>query len=107
LCAENKTQLKEYDNVPYPCYLKPAVSVDGVGIYRCADSEALDRALTQFDDHIHLQLQQEVTTTKFLNLQYQVEADGVKPLAATEQILDGFAHQGNRYPTSLSALGIS
>ena len=99
LCAENKTQLKEYNNIPYPCYLKPAVSVDGVGIYRCADSEELDRALSKLDENICVQLQQEVMATKFLNLQYQVEPE-VKPLAATEQILDGFAHQGNRYPTA-------
>ena len=99
LCAENKTQLKEYNNIPFPCYLKPAVSVDGVGIYRCADSEELDRALSNLDNDICVQLQQEVTATKFLNLQYQVEPE-VKPLAATEQILDGFAHQGNRFPTA-------
>lgn len=100
LCAENKAQLKEYSNLPYPCYLKPAVSVDGVGIYRCGDRGELDRALAELADNIPLQLQQEVTATKFLNLQYQVERTDVKPLAATEQILDGFAHQGNRYPTA-------
>ena len=100
LCAENKTQLKEYKNIPYPCYLKPAVSVDGVGIYRCADSEELDHALSELDDDICVQLQQEVKANKFLNLQYQIEPEAVKPFAATEQILDGFAHQGNRYPTA-------
>ena len=98
LCAENKTRLKEHDNIPYPCYLKPAVSVDGVGIYRCADPEELDEALSKLDDNIPLQVQQEIIADKFLNLQYEVKQE-VKPLAATEQILDGFAHQGNRYPT--------
>lgn len=100
LCAENKAQLQKYDRIPYPCYLKPAVSVDGVGIYRCSDRAELDNALAELADNIPLQLQQEVTATKFLNLQYQVESAKVKPLAATEQILDGFAHQGNRYPTA-------
>ena len=100
LCAENKTQLKEYSDIPYPCYLKPAVSVDGVGIYRCANQQELDEALTKLDDNIPLQVQQEVVADKFLNLQYRVENQEVKPLAATEQILDGFAHQGNRYPTA-------
>ena len=99
LCAENKTRLKEYDNIPYPCYLKPAVSVDGVGIYRCANPEELDEALDKLEDNIPLQVQQEVIADKFLNLQYEVE-DKAQPLAATEQILDGFAHQGNRYPTA-------
>ncbi|HEY9769309.1 MAG TPA: ATP-grasp domain-containing protein [Coleofasciculaceae cyanobacterium] len=100
LCAENQTQLKNHPDIPYPCYLKPAVSVDGVGIYRCANSEELNKALAKLDEHIPLQLQQEVTAIKFLNLQYQAEAEKAEPLAATEQILDGFAHQGNRYPTA-------
>ena len=99
LCAADQSQLQDYSNIPFPCYLKPAISVDGVGIYRCVDKEELDRALTKLAKDIPLQLQQEVIATKFLNLQYQVEAESVKPLAATEQILDGFAHQGNRYPT--------
>ena len=100
LCAENQTQLKDYDDIPFPCYLKPAVSVDGVGIYRCANRKELDRALAKLGKDIPLQLQQEVIATKFLNLQYQAKAEEVKPFAATEQILDGFAHQGNRYPTA-------
>ncbi|MDJ0588880.1 MAG: ATP-grasp domain-containing protein [Pleurocapsa sp. MO_226.B13] len=100
LCAENQTELKKHTEIPYPCYLKPAVSVDGVGIYRCADPEELDSALAKLDGNMPVQLQQEIVADKFLNLQYQVEAETVKPLAATEQILDGFAHQGNRYPTA-------
>ena len=100
LCADNQLQLKNYSNIPYPCYLKPAVSVDGVGIFRCANSDELDEALDKLDENIPLQLQQEVIADKFLNLQYQVKEEQVKPLAATEQILDGFAHQGNRYPTN-------
>lgn len=99
ICAGNQTQLKNHSNLPYPCYLKPSISVDGVGIYRCANPEELNDALAKLDENIPLQVQQEVIAAKFLNLQYQVEAE-VKPLAATEQILDGFAHQGNRYPTA-------
>lgn len=101
LCAENKTQLpKDEQKIPFPCYLKPAVSVDGVGIYRCADYQELKDALTKLDKDTPIQLQQEVIAHKFLNLQYEVKDGTVKPLAATEQILDGFAHQGNRYPTA-------
>ena len=100
LCADNKKQLQDYDDIPFPCYLKPAVSVDGVGIFRCVSPEELDKALTKLDEDIPVQLQQEVIADKFLNLQYEVKEDRVKPLAATEQILDGFAHQGNRYPTA-------
>ena len=100
VCAENKKQLKEHDDIPYPCYLKPAVSVDGVGIYRCENAEELNDSLAKLQDNIPLQLQQEVIASKFLNLQYQIENETIEPLAATEQILNGFAHQGNRFPTT-------
>ncbi|MES9834077.1 MAG: ATP-grasp domain-containing protein [Candidatus Thiodiazotropha sp. DIVDIV] len=84
---------------PYPCYLKAAISVSGVGIYRCENSEELQRAMMQFDSDVPVQLQQEVKTDTFLNMQYQI-VDGVcRRLLATEQILDGTAHQGNVYPT--------
>jgi hypothetical protein len=100
ICAENKTKLDHQLDIPYPCYLKPAVSVDGVGIYRCNNQTELDQALNKLDDDIPIQIQQEIVADKFLNMQYEVKAKEVKPLAATEQILDGFAHQGNRYPTA-------
>lgn len=100
ICVDNKTQLKNYSDLPFPCYLKPAVSVDGVGIFRCANLEELNDALTKLDVSTALQIQQEVLADKFLNLQYQITDDKAESLAATEQILDGFAHQGNRYPTA-------
>lgn len=100
ICAENKTQLKSNSDLPYPCYLKPAVSVDGVGIFRCDNAAELEDALTKLDASTALQIQQEVLADKFLNLQYQITEDEAESLAATEQILDGFAHQGNRYPTA-------
>lgn len=86
--------------VSYPCYLKAAVSVAGVGIYRCEDEAALMQALAQFAEHVPVQLQEEIQTETFLNLQYQVVGHEVIRLAASEQILDGYAHQGNRVPAS-------
>lgn len=100
VCAESKAQLPSLETLPYPCYVKPAVSVDGVGISRCQDRQELDEALATLADDLPLQLQQEIVTDKFLNLQYCTTDKGVEPLAATEQVLDGFAHQGNRYPTA-------
>ncbi len=101
LCAENKAKLSEKDSeIPFPCYLKPAVSVDGVGIHRCENSQELNNSLAKLNEDTPIQVQQEIIAHKFLNLQYQVKGDTVEPLAATEQILDGFAHQGNRYPTA-------
>jgi hypothetical protein len=99
LCADSKEKLTDSAQIPFPCYLKPAISVDGVGISRCEDKQELIEALTNLEEDVPLQVQQEVNTSQFLNLQYQVTKEGVKALAATEQVLDGFAHMGNRYPT--------
>jgi hypothetical protein len=85
-------------SAPFPCYLKAAVSVSGVGIYRCADAEELTAAVARFDPGTPVQIQQEVVTDCFLNLQYLVDDDGLRRHAATEQVLDGFVHQGNRHP---------
>jgi hypothetical protein len=83
---------------PFPCYIKAAVSVSGVGIYRCQDAAELRDAITRFEPSTPVQIQQEVVAETFLNMQYQADADGLHRLATTEQLLDGFVHQGNRHP---------
>jgi hypothetical protein len=84
----------------YPCYIKAAVSVAGVGIHRCEDPAGLREALRGFDPATPVQLQEEVRASAFLNLQYRVAGKQLFRLAASEQILDGFAHQGNRVPAA-------
>ena len=101
-CFENKAAIahKDLEQFPYPCYLKPAVSVDGAGICQCANQEQLTQVLHNLPDEMPLQIQEALTASSFLNLQYQVTEDGLKHLAATEQILEGYAHCGNRYPST-------
>ena len=84
----------------YPCYLKAAISVSGVGIYRCADESELVAALGNFSNYVPVQVQEEVITETFLNMQYRVVNNKLVRLAASEQVLDGFVHQGNRVPAS-------
>jgi hypothetical protein len=84
----------------FPCYLKAAVSVSGVGIYRCRQAAELLEAMGSFGPETPLQIQEEVRTERFLNLQYQVVGGDLHRLTASEQILDGFVHQGNRVPAS-------
>jgi hypothetical protein len=98
-CFANKSGITNVEDFAYPCYLKAAISVDGVGIFRCQDSPQLQQSLMEFDDNTPLQIQQEVNAVNFLNLQYRIKDDGLERFAATEQVLDGFAHMGNRYPT--------
>jgi hypothetical protein len=84
----------------YPCYLKAAVSVAGVGIYRCDDGTAMRKAINSFDWYTPVQVQEEIVAESFLNIQYHVSNGVSHHLAITEQILDGFVHQGNRFPAS-------
>ncbi len=100
LCFANKANLSMDQPFPLPCYVKPSVSVDGMGIVRCANQDQLSQTLNNWDSDFPFQIQAEVNASTFLNLQYQVTTDGVKRLAATEQILDGCSHSGNRYPTA-------
>lgn len=86
------------EDFAYPCYLKAAVSVSGVGIYRCNTPADIRQAALTFDPSTPVQVQKEVITDCFLNMQYQVSGGTCKRLLATEQILDGAVHQGNRYP---------
>ncbi|MDX1812666.1 MAG: ATP-grasp domain-containing protein, partial [Gammaproteobacteria bacterium] len=96
---ETKNAITDTSSIVYPCYLKAAVSVSGVGIYRCASEAELLKALATFDESVPLQIQEEVQALSFLNVQYRVTHKGVERFAATDQLLDGFAHKGNSHPT--------
>jgi hypothetical protein len=91
-------EVSSISDMTFPCYLKAAISVSGVGIYRCENIEELITNLVKFDPDTPVQIQEEIKTNIFLNLQYQVIGDELIRLNASEQLLDGFAHQGNRVP---------
>ena len=95
----SKAEIEDFAHLPYPCYLKPAVSVNGVGICRCQDEAELRQALQPIAAEMPLQIQQEVKATQFLNMQYRIVDQQAERWAVTEQILEGCAHIGNRYPT--------
>ena len=101
-CFASVDEISELDIISFnmPCYLKAAISVSGVGIYRCANREQLRDAMKKYARDVPVQLQEEITTDIFLNMQYRVIDDRLVRLAASEQILDGCAHQGNRFPAS-------
>lgn len=102
ICYESVGLIEEadIDTFNFPCYLKAAVSVSGVGIYRCANKSDFILAKEKFAAGVPVQVQEEVIADSFLNLQYEVIGDQVYRLTASEQILDGFAHQGNKVPAS-------
>ena len=101
-CFNSVSKIRESDlaDVVYPCYVKAAVSVSGVGIYRCSQAVELMDALASFESGTPVKIHEEVVTETFLNLQYQVVGNQLLRLTASEQILDGFVHQGNKVPAS-------
>ncbi len=101
-CFDSVGDISEMDIISFnmPCYLKAAISVSGVGIYRCANREELRDAMKKFKNDVPVQMQEEIKTDVFLNMQYRVIDDRLVRLAASEQILKGCAHQGNRFPSS-------
>lgn len=102
ICFDSVTQINDSSikDIKFPCYLKAAVSVSGVGIYRCENKADLIENQFKFTRDTPVQIQEEITTDTFLNMQYMVVDDEVIRLTTSEQILDGFVHQGNRVPAS-------
>ena len=98
LCFKGKEWFAGIDSFPYPCYVKAAISVAGKGIFRCESPEQVIQALAWFKDGVPIQVQQGVNANIFLNLQYYASNHGLIRWLATEQILDGYTHEGNRYP---------
>lgn len=106
-CYDNKTHIYDTAIFPYPCYVKAAVSVSGVGIFRCQDEGEMFAALNTFDNDVPIQIQEEVNALTFLNVQYRVTDKGVERFASTEQLLDGFAHKGNKHPSRIDSWHIT
>lgn len=98
-CFNHTAAAWQLDRFTYPCYLKPSVSDSGFGILHCQDARQLAAALMEWSDPMPFQVQAEVPSSTFINLQYQVSDQGVDRLLASEQILNGCVHGGNRYPT--------
>ena len=66
-CFASADSISEMDIISFnmPCYLKAAISVSGVGIYRCANREQLRDAMKKFKPGVPVQLQEEIKTIFF------------------------------------------
>ena len=93
--SDAEAQTNEFS---YPCYVKPAIALSGIGISRCANPNELRRALGKLQPDIPVQIQNEVQAERFLNVQYVAKDGRVERLLTSEQIVDGNAHSGNRVP---------
>lgn len=90
--AAGSIKPEQLSEVIYPCYLKAAVSVSGVGIYRCENKSELIENINKFTLGTPVQIQEEIIAESFLNMQYKVIGNELIRLEASEQILDGFVH---------------
>lgn len=99
LCFDRRPDVLPQKLPRFPLYLKADVSVSGRGVVRCNDRQDLVDRLVHIDRMVPFQLQEEVDAVDFLNVQYEVTGDRCERLLVTEQILNGNAHSGNRYPT--------
>ena len=91
----------------YPCYLKAAVSVSGAGIYRCENQADLLHTKRNYAVGTPVQVQEEVKTDCFLNMQYHMEQGICHRLLVTEQILDWASASGKLLSRKGGALGDS
>ena len=95
-CVSNaEAQSNEFS---YPCYVKPAIALSGIGISRCANPSELHWALGKLQPDIPVQIQNEIQAERFLNVQYLVKDGRAERLLVSEQIMRGNAHSGNRVP---------
>lgn len=106
LCFASKSEISDIHKFHFPCYLKSGVSAGGYDIYQCKNEKDLIDSLAKFKKNIPIQLQREVHSDTFLNVQYRVTKKGLQRLAVTKQILDGFFHIGNSFPVDFEVWDI-
>lgn len=93
-------------NIDFPLYLKPEISLSGLGIVRCESGAALTRLLDHVVNEFPCQLQQALTVKCWLNFQFE-EVDGKAQLfLVSEQIIKDNAHLGNIYPSKYADVKI-
>lgn len=100
-CFDTKEDVSDsfFDIDRYPCFLKMSVSASGAGVIKCHGPQELFRHIKNLPSGVPFQVQENIYTNVFINLQYEVVDRngifGLKRLAMSEQILDGNEHVGN------------
>ncbi|MGD9384985.1 MAG: ATP-grasp domain-containing protein [Thioalkalispiraceae bacterium] len=100
--AKSSISIDDLQDITFPCYIKTAITEPGIGVYRCENKTQLFENFRKIDSNIPLQIQEEVKTNTFLNLQYKVVGKGAVRLNASELIVNanGYSYQGNHVPAT-------
>lgn len=83
---------------PYPVYLKATTSVSGLGVARCLNRQDVELQLVTMSAG-DFQIQEEIKEAVFLNLTYAICNGNLERVASTRQVLSGFSHNGNIFPS--------
>lgn len=89
-CFERVSDVEAQRNeFNYPCYIKPAMALSGMGISRCMNPNELHRELGRLPPDMPVQIQSEIQAERFLNVQYQVKDGRAERLLVSERIAGG------------------
>ena len=98
-CFDDKDNFQGCDGFDFPVYFKISTSVSGLGVVKCRNEQELEKRIFSMDSGIDFQIQEEIKTDTFINVQYVVNSGHLEKVAITEQILENCQHSGNRFPT--------
>ncbi len=93
------TDFNTFNTFDFPVYFKISTSSSGRGVIKCHDIGELEEAVSVIKSDISFQIQEEINAKAFINVQYVIEGGRCKRVIISEQLLEGFRHLGNRFPT--------
>jgi hypothetical protein len=88
----------DLSSIRTPAFVKAAESQAGVSILKAMTDEELEAHVGEFRG-VKFQIQEAVEDAVFVNVQYKAIGGRAIHLATSEQLLNGFTHIGNRFPT--------
>lgn len=100
ICFNSQKEFKNDCNVKFPCFVKVGCSASGAGVLYCDDWNSLKSNIDLLESEVDFQIQQPVTDAVFLNVQYDAQNGKLSRKIYTEQVLEGFSHAGNKWPSN-------
>lgn len=94
-CFKDKTEFC-CNGIKFPVYLKISTSVSGLGVIKCRDENELKKEISLIEPGIDFQIQEEVKTETFINVQYVINNKCLSRVAITEQILEQSQYVGSK-----------
>lgn len=100
-CFKDKSEFDEKQELNFPVYFKVSTSVSGLGVEKCDNLDELRGVINRLEEKVPFQIQLDIQAKTFLNIQYYSNG-ACHRVVCSEQIINGCAHAGNKYPTDYS-----